>query len=85
MSDFQNPGNKKGNNVYGLFIVLIVLIVVAVFIQGIYIQRLMKQVKYLSEKQAQVEFSENVKPAVIVKQKIETCASAKKDFTSNNN
>ena len=85
MSDFQNPGNKKSNNVYGLFIVLIVLIVVAVFIQGIYIQRLMKQVKYLSEKQAQIEFAEKVKPAVIVKQKTETYTPSKKESPDNNN
>ena len=85
MNDFQNTGNKKNNNIYGLFVVLVFLIVVAVFIQGIYIHRLMKQVKCLSEKQAQVEFVEKTKPPVIVKQKTKTDSYIEKASSSNKN
>lgn len=85
MNDSRNAGNEKNNNIHGLFVVLVVLIVVAVFIQGIYIHRLMKQVKLLSDKQAQVELIEMTKPPVLVKQKIEIDSSIKKASSSNKN
>ena len=85
MNDSQNAGNEKNNNIHGLFVVLVVLIVVAVFIQGIYIHRLMKQVKLLSDKQAQAEFVENTKPPVFVNQKIKTDSFVTKTSPGNKN
>ena len=85
MNDSQNSGNEKNNNIHGFFVVLVVLIVVAVFIQGIYIHRLMKQVKLLSDKQAQYEFVENTKPPVFVNQKIKTDSFPTKTSPCNKN
>lgn len=88
MSDSRNTDNKKNNNISRLFAVLIIIIVIALFTQGIYIHKIMKQIEYLSEKQTQTELLERKKPPVILNQKtkinpaIKKFSSGKDDYLS---
>ena len=65
MNEFQHT-DTKGNNINKLFAVLIVLIVVALFIQGVYIHRLTKQIKHSSENQGPIGFVEKTNPLLLL-------------------